>query len=322
MIQMRPNSRELLGALKALSDETRVRILHILSHGALHVNEIVQIFRMGQSRISRHLKILLDAGILESQREGTWVYYRYATESNVHYFAKDLAQVILQYSAYLPHKDSDEKKVKELLNSRREKSQTFFNRLTGNMEQIQEQVLSPSVYKPYLLSMLPKKTGLILDLGCGPGRLISDFAKRAGKVIGVDASPQMLELARKNFANNKNIKFLESALESLPYSKSDADVVIASMVLHHISNPLLVLKEAHRILKNGGSLCIVDLLKHDKEFMREEYADLWLGFEPQILQNWLESTGFQLQSIREIPTETEFKIITIKAKKKGGRNVR
>jgi ArsR family transcriptional regulator len=312
--------KEVLAGMKALSDETRIRIVNVLSNGAFHVNEIVQILNMGQSRVSRHLKILLDAGILESQREGSLVYYRHANIQKAS-FTQELTSLLLKHSNGFSYKVQDDQKVKEILNSRREKSKIFFDKLATSITEIQEQVLNPEIYKPYLLSLLPKKINLLVDLGCGAGVLINDYLHRAKKVIGIDASSQMLEVARKNFANNKKIDLIQANVENLPFIKNQVDVVVASMVLHHISNPALVFLEASKILKTNGLLCIVDLLKHEQEFMREKYADLWLGFDPQILQNWLLQAGFKIEDYHEIQTKMQFKIITIKAKKQGEQNV-
>jgi len=314
------HAKEVLAGMKALSDETRIRIVNVLSNGAFHVNEIVQILNMGQSRVSRHLKILLDAGILESQREGSLVYYRHANIQKAS-FTQELTSLLLKHSNGFSYKVQDDQKVKEILNSRREKSKIFFDKLATSITEIQEQVLNPEIYKPYLLSLLPKKINLLVDLGCGAGILINDYLHRAKKVIGIDASSQMLEVARKNFANNKKIDLIQANVENLPFIKNQVDVVVASMVLHHISNPALVFLEASKILKTNGLLCIVDLLKHEQEFMREKYADLWLGFEPQILQNWLLQAGFKIEDYHEIQTKMQFKIITIKAKKQGEQNV-
>ncbi len=314
------HAKEVLAGMKALSDETRIRIVNVLSNGAFHVNEIVQILNMGQSRVSRHLKILLDAGILESQREGSLVYYRHASIQKAS-FTQELTSLLLKHSNGFSYKIQDNQKVKEILNLRREKSKIFFDKLATSTTEIQEQVLNPEIYKPYLLELLPKKINLLMDLGCGSGILIHEYLQRSKKVIGIDASSQMLEVARKNFANNKKVDLIQANVENLPFVKNQVDVVVASMVLHHISNPALVFLEASKILKTNGLLCIVDLLKHEQEFMREKYADLWLGFEPQVLQNWLLQTGFKIEDYHEIQTKMQFKIITIKAKKQGEQNV-
>ena len=309
--------KEILNAIKSLSDETRIRILNILSFGAFNVNEIVDVLGMGQSRISRHLKILLDAGLLRSEREGTWVYYS-LPEKNVFAFGKDLNDLILSYREELPFREEDQQKVTKLLKFREDKSSSYFDNVGKNYEDLQKQVFNPEIYRKQIISYLPSKLNTILDLGCGTGELFSHLLKKSKSVIGIDSSSEMLKEAEAHYSKNKSIKLVESALENLPFKNESADAVIASMVLHHISNPPLVLSEANRVLKTKGTLCIVELKKHDKEFMRDKFADLWLGFELPLLQNWLDANGFIFIESSEIKTDSNFTILTIKANKKGG----
>lgn len=314
-------SKEVLSALKATSDESRLRILHILGYGALSVNEITSVLGMGQSRVSRHLKILTDAGLLESQREGSWVYYKLNTLGIVR-FGEGLLNLIAENKTAMPFSEKDRVITEKVLSERTKKSSTFFDSVGKNWEKVQEEVMNPTVYREKILSYLPKKIHTILDLGCGPGTLIHDMAPRADKVIGVDTSRKMIEAARTTHSENKKISFLEARLEELPVKDKSADAVVASMVLHHVSNPPLVIQEASRILKEKGILCLVDLKKHNQEFMRDNYADLWLGFQPELLSEWLSHAGFEVQTHEELDTDSVFKIITIKAVKKGGQNVR
>lgn len=316
-------AKAILNALKSVSDETRIRIINILSFGSFNVNEITEVLGMGQSRISRHLKILHDAGILQSHREGTWVYYKLPEEStSANEFAFDINQLILSHKEDLPHREIDQQKVAILLKNREDKSNRYFNKVGKNWDRIQEEVLNPEIYRNQILSFIPAKSETILDLGCGPGGLFPYLLKKSKQVIGIDSSEKMLEEARKTFSNQKRVKIVEAPLENLPFKTNSADAVVASMVLHHISNPPLVLQEANRVLKNKGSLCIVDLKKHDKEFMRDTYADLWLGFNPDLLTEWLRAANFEVKEIIEQETHSYFKIIAIKATKKGGHHVR
>lgn len=314
------NSRKMiLNSIKSLADETRIRILNILSFGAMNVNEIVSILNMGQSRISRHLKILFDAGLVNFSREGTWVYYKLVEDSS---FAFDFKELILSHKEDLPYRESDQQKVSILFKNREDQSNSYFDNVAKNYENLQKQVLNPEVYRKQIISYLPNKLNTILDFGCGTGELFPHLLKKSKSIIGIDSSSEMIREAKTNFSKNKNIKLIESPLESIPIKKDFADAVIASMVLHHISNPPLVLSEANRVLKQNGTLCIVELKKHDKEFMRDNFSDLWLGFELSLLQTWLKSNGFIFTESSEIKTSSDFTILTIKAIKKGGQNVR
>lgn len=314
-------SREILSALKAASDESRLRILHILGYGALSVNEISTVLGMGQSRVSRHLKILTEAGLLESQREGSWVYYRLNEPGGIK-FGEGFLALLAGFKDAMPFSEKDWQGTEKVLSERTKMSNTFFDSIGKNWEKVQQGVMNPTVYREKILSYLPKKIHTILDLGCGPGTLLHDMAPRANKVIGIDTSRKMIEAARTAHMENKKISFLEARLEELPVKDGSADAVVASMVLHHVSNPPLVIQEAARILKEKGILCLVDLKKHNQEFMRDNYADLWLGFQPELLSEWLSHAGFEIQSNEELQTDSVFKILTIKAVKKGGHHVR
>ncbi|MCE9501051.1 MAG: class I SAM-dependent methyltransferase, partial [Leptospira sp.] len=186
----------------------------------------------------------------------------------------------------------------------------------------QEEVLNPKLYRKKIISFLPEKSNLILDLGCGPGALIGDLLTKSAKVTGIDSSPRMVEDAKNQFSKNSRVKILNSFLEDLPIANGAADSVVASMVLHHISNPLLIIEESNRVLKKGGVLCIVELKKHKEEYMRDKFADLWLGFDPEVLRNWMALSGFEIKNFEEIETSTAIKILAIKAVKKGGTYVR
>jgi ubiquinone/menaquinone biosynthesis C-methylase UbiE/predicted transcriptional regulator len=310
----------LIRAFKSVSDETRVRILHILSYGDFSVNEIVDILEMGQSSVSRHLKILTSAGFLNARREGSWVYYSLRTSSS--YFAQDLTNLILSHKEDLPFREIDQFNVSNTLSKRENKSKQFFNDLGQNWEKVQEEVLDPRIYRDRIVSSLPPNSDLVLDLGCGPGGLIPYLLSKTNHVLGLDSSSRMVEVSMNEFQGNSRVKIKEAHLESLPVQDNSADSVVASMVLHHVSHPPKVIEEINRVLRVGGVFSFVDLVKHNQEFMREKYADLWLGFEPELIQSWLTNYGFEILEQDFIPTNTVFNILFITAKKKEDLNVR
>ncbi|MDZ4726448.1 MAG: metalloregulator ArsR/SmtB family transcription factor [Leptospira sp.] len=320
------NAKLLLSALKAVSDETRIRILHILTFGAFSVNEVVEVLGMGQSRISRHLKILTEAGLIHNRREGSLVYSFLRepsgkVEGDGSSFFSELTDLILSYKEDLPFREKDQKMVSIILESREKKSKGFFDRVAKDWEKLQEEILHPKVYRSWILENLPTHLESIVDLGCGPGGLIPYLLPKAKQVLGIDSSSKMIEAAESTFGKNASVKFLTAQLEALPLAEHSTDAIISSMVLHHISHPPAVLEEASRILKPDGVFCIVDLVKHNQEMMRDNFADLWLGFEPELLESWLSNSGFVIESLSEIQTDSIFKILTIKARKKGGHYV-
>lgn len=309
------NSSQILAATKAISDETRIRILHILSFGAFSVNEVVEILEMGQSRISRHLKILTEAGLIGSRREGSLVYSFLPDEESFGLkFPMELTKLLLSYKEDLPNREKDQKMVHLILEAREKKSKSFFDGVAESWEKLQEETLHPKLYRSWILQELPICEN-ILDLGCGPGGLIPFLLNKAKHVTGVDNSSRMVENASIHFAKNPSVSLIQTPMEHLPLQANSCDAVVASMVMHHISHPPTVLEEIARVLKPGGVLCVVDLEKHNAEYMRDNFADLWLGFEPELFESWLSNAGFNVKSIGEIQTESSFKILTIKATK-------
>ncbi|MCW7505867.1 ArsR/SmtB family transcription factor [Leptospira paudalimensis] len=309
------SAAQILAATKAISDETRIRILHILSFGAFSVNEVVEILGMGQSRISRHLKILTEAGLVGSRREGSLVYSFLPDEEGFGFkFPLELTKLLLSYKEELPSREKDQKMVHQILEAREKKSKSFFDGVAESWEKLQEETLHPKLYRSWILQELPLCENIV-DLGCGPGGLIPFLLNKAKHVTGVDNSSRMIENASIHFAKNPSVSLIQTPMEHLPLSSNSCDAVVASMVMHHISHPPTVLEEIVRVLKPGGVLCIVDLEKHNAEYMRDNFADLWLGFEPELFESWLSNAGFKVESIGEIQTESSFKILTIKATK-------
>lgn len=320
-LAIRGNENALLRSFKSLSDETRIRILHILSYADFSVNELVEILGSGQSSVSRHLKILTDAGLLGFRREGSWVYYGLRGAPNLGFtgsgeIAQSLIVWILSFRDEIPYRDQDQKMANAILSRREATSREFFDGVGVQWERVQEEVLDPRVYRDRVVESLPAQSQLLLDLGCGPGGLIPFLLSKAERVLGIDSSEKMVEISKQEFSGNPQVTIQEAALENLPVDDGSADTVVASMVLHHISNPPKVISEVSRSLKPGGCFTLVDLEKHNQEFMREKYADLWMGFEPELVKSWLGAAGLETVEEEIIPTNSVFNILFIKAKKK------
>ncbi|MEM7183447.1 MAG: metalloregulator ArsR/SmtB family transcription factor [Spirochaetota bacterium] len=309
-------AREAVDAFKALTDETRLRILYILTRSAFNVNEIRGILGMGQSRVSRHLKILSDAGFLSSNREGSWVYYS-ILENIPTSFSRRLFEFIFSQKEFSHWPDRDLPRIQEVLKEREKRNARYFNQVGKEWEEIQQNLLNPEVYRNVIVSYLPENAEHILDLGCGQGALIPYLQEKADLVTGVDISHRMIHDTLETYKEEKNVKLVMSPLENLPFADASVDAVVASMVLHHVSNPLQVKKEVNRVLREGGVFCVVDLQKHEQEFMREKFADLWLGFEYSQMENWLAIAGFAIEKTDTIVLNQSFNVLTIKAIKKG-----
>ena len=282
-----------LNLFKALSDETRMRLLNLAIHHELNVNEIVRVLEMGQSRVSRHLKILTDCGLLNFRREGLWVFYSAAGEGPGHEFIESI-----KYMFDLdPRFERDRTAAAACLAERSRKTARFFDSVAVDWEILKSEIIGDVDLNSRILARV-KNVQTIVDLGCGTGDLLPLLRERARHVIGVEKSARMLEEARKHFAPERDgIDIRIGELEHLPLCNEEADMAVTNMVLHHLPEPKRAFGEAHRILKPGGHLLIIDFLPHQDEGMREKYGDLWLGFSQEAMEKWLKESGFSTQEI-------------------------
>ena len=299
---------------KALADETRLRLLRLLGRGALNVNEIIAILNMGQSRISRHLKILAESELVCNRREGTWIYYQWNEEEDP--LIADILAHLQRHERALAHCDEDLQRLEVAVECRKQQTRTFFDNVTDPHKDLQHQSLDGYFYRKVALSLLPERSPVVLDLGTGTGLLIPGLLERAEQVIAVDSSTTMLELARKNAnAPVGRADFRLGDLEHLPVADGEADTAIACMVLHHLSNPARALAEAHRALRPGGQIAVVDLHQHDDESLRDTLADLWLGFRPEAVKSWLEELNFDVIGTDIVGAPESLKLITFRGRK-------
>ena len=306
---------ELLQIHKALADETRLRLMRLLARGPLNVNEILGILRMGQSRVSRHLRILAEAGLVTSRREGTWIYYERTADGGSP-LVSDTLSLLDEHERGLPHYEADVQRLETAVERRREQTRSFFDSLSPG-DELRHGSLDGTYYRRVALSVLPPKSGTIVDLGTGSGLMLPALLERAGRVIAVDSSTTMLDLARKSAgAEAHRCDFRLGDLEHLPVADGEADAVLACMVLHHVSAPPQALKEAGRALASGGELAVIDLARHTDESLRDQLADLWLGFQPDQMRRWLEAAGFEvIEAGTAAPDSEAIQLITFRGKK-------
>ncbi len=294
--------------VKALADETRLRIVRILMTGSYNVNEIVSILSMGQSRVSRHLRILSDAGLVRAQRQGTWVYYGltrlWESESETGFlpsFADELSADPLQFTA------ADDRGIRSCLRRRRKQAEQFFSTVAERDDSQRDEIEGPADHHPLVGELLSacsvnRELSTVVDLGTGTGRLLPLLGRNARQVIGIDGAREMLDVARRRSeeAGATEVEFRLGSLEHLPLGDGEADAMVANMVLHHVANPLEVLREVHRGLAPGGLFLLADYQAHERESHREKLGDLWLGFDRNELSGWLELAGFEIETEREL----------------------
>jgi ubiquinone/menaquinone biosynthesis C-methylase UbiE len=289
---------------KALADETRIRLLNLLMHHELNVNEIVSVMGMGQPRISRHLKILTDCGLLKSRRDGLWVFYSASTDGHGSQFNEFFNKFIaVDYEL-----NSDYTVMKGILEEGLREKTRFFDSIASNWDDIKQSIFGELNISGEILERM-KQCDVAADLGCGTGELLPYIKQKAKRVIGVDKSPKMLEEAEHRLASNgRGIELRIGEIEHLPMRDGEADSAVINMVLHHLPSPDAGIYEAGRVLKSGGSLIIVDLEKHQNEEMRKNYEHRWLGFTRKNIERWLVAGGFAPREFVQFDVRNGLKI--------------
>jgi ubiquinone/menaquinone biosynthesis C-methylase UbiE/DNA-binding transcriptional ArsR family regulator len=292
-----------LKSLRALSDPTRLRIISLLEKDELSVNELQEITRMGQSRISTHLGLLQDAELVQSRREGKRTFYRLHPESN--HGAAEIIDLAIRGAKELSDHASDEINLKRILNRRREQAQVYFNQIAGRFDRVYGPGRSWQAFGHLLLRILPPL--VVADLGAGEGLLSELLARRCKKVIAVDNSEKIVEfgVAKTKKNNLKNLEFRQGDLQNPPIDPNSVDLVILSQALHHADEPAKAVAAAHKLLKPHGQILILDLAKHTFEKSRELYGDRWLGFPESDLHRWLEDAGFKKIEISVVAREEQ-----------------
>ncbi len=300
---------EALNYFKALSDETRLRLFCVLSRHELNVNELIAVLGMGQSRVSRHLKILASAGLVSWRRDGLWVFYAAVTGGAARRFADAVLPLVLEDAAIQADLDA----AASVMEERHHATRQFFNAIAEDWDQLAHDILGEYDLPGAIAAAVPPGC-VAADLGCGTGEVLERMLPIAREAIGVDGSPRMLELARRRFASEASrVSLRIGDLEHLPLRDGEVDFVAINMVLHHLSSPGAALEEARRVLRPKGRLVITDFDRHQNESMRLTYGDRWLGFSKDVLCLALHKAGFAPVSTAKTPVEKGLFIHLIQA---------
>jgi ArsR family transcriptional regulator len=292
-----------LKSLRALADPTRLRIMALLDRDELSVNELQEITRMGQSRISTHLGLLQDSGLVDSRREGKRTFYR--IRANGSGLPGEFCQLALRGARELPEYASDQVNLKRIVARRKELAQVFFSQVAGRFDRSYGPGRSWQAFGQLLLRILPPLE--VADLGAGEGLLSELLARRCKRVIAVDNSEKIIAFGAAKAKKNgvKNLEFRLGDLEQPPIEPRSVDLVVLSQALHHASEPASAILSAHALLRPGGQIMILDLMKHRFEKARELYGDRWLGFAESDLHGWLDTAGFKRIEITVVAREDQ-----------------
>ncbi|MBC7925693.1 MAG: metalloregulator ArsR/SmtB family transcription factor [Bryobacteraceae bacterium] len=291
---------DILKALRVLGDEGRLRILRLVRSEELNVAELQDILGMGQSRISMQLAQLKHAGLVEVRKAGQKSLYQLSP-----LLSPVIAKLIEASSTELKEAGADDRALALILNKRKDKIRSYFDELAGRFGRNYVPGRSWKGLAEMLFQLLPPLT--IADLGAGEATMSLLLAQRAKHVIAVDSSSKMVEfgaeVARRNAVTN--LEYRHGDLEALPIASEEADLALLHQSLHHAIHPKRSVSEAWRILKPGGRVVVMDLLKHRFEEARDMYADVWLGFSQAELADLLQTAGFRDVEVSVVHREEE-----------------
>lgn len=293
---------------KALADETRARLINVLLRHELNVGEVVQVMDMGQSRVSRHLKILADSGLVECRRDGLWAFYRAATEGDGSVFLSGLESLFEDESVF----ERDLARAETVIRDRTAETRQFFDAIAEEWRKLRDNVLGGLDLHAEIAKRLDG-CGVVADLGCGPGEILKVLAGPSEAVIGVDNSPRMLDLASERFASDHRVSLRIGELSHLPLRDGEADCAVMSLVLHHLSQPLGALTEAARVIAENGTLIIAEFDSHGNELMRSDYGDRLLGISPKEMEQMLAKAGFRLDKVEKFSVNMGLTVVLYRA---------
>jgi ubiquinone/menaquinone biosynthesis C-methylase UbiE len=285
---------------QALADPTRLRILALLRRMELSVGELAQVLGQSQPRVSRHLKILADAGVLDRRKEGSWVFLTLADAQRVEplfTLVDNWADVTTQ--AWFA---SDAARTESIRSERAEAANRYFAGHAEMWDQIRSLHVAESEVERAIDAALGKRPlNRLVDIGTGTGRMIELFGPRAQQAIGIDRSSEMLRLARvKLEAAGIHPSLRQGDMYALPLEDQSADTVLIHQVLHYAHSPASAIAEAARILAPGGTLLIVDFAAHEREELRERDAHIRLGFEDDVMAQWFGAAGLAVDQVQHL----------------------
>lgn len=290
----------LLGGLRAAGEPTRLRLLAVCAHGELTVTELTQILGQSQPRISRHLKLLCDAGLLARFREGTWAFYRLADDGDCAQLARTLVDLIPGDDETLTR---DLERLEGVKQGRAREAAEYFRANAVRWDEIRALYVPESRLEEALLRLVgDEPVADFLDIGTGTGRILEVFGPRIERGLGIDLSHEMLRVARARLeqAEARNCQVRHGDMYSLALPSASFDVAVVHQVLHYADDPKAAIAEAARVLRPGGRLYIVDFSRHEEEFLRAQHQHRWLGFDDAEVSRWCLAAGLETGPVEQL----------------------
>src|SRR5579862_5095187 len=291
------------GALRAAAEETRLRILALLAEAELTVSDLTDILRQSQPRISRHLRLLADAGLIDRFREGSWAFFRFSEHGGAAELAREL---IARLDASDPTIARDRERLAAVRAERAGAAQAYFRRHAAEWDSIRKLHAADEAVEAAMRAALGSTPiRALLDLGTGTGRMLELFGPEVERGLGLDLSLDMLALARERLdrAGLRHCSVRQGDIYDLALPRDSFDLVIIHQVLHFLDDSARAIKEAARVLRPGGRLLVIDFAPHDLEFLREQHAHRRLGFAPETVSQWMEGAGLEMLQQKTLPPE-------------------
>lgn len=296
-------------ALRAAGEPTRLRILALLAAEELSVMELAQILDQSQPRVSRHLKLMAEAGLIERFPDGAWVFYRLPADGPVRRLADAILDLLDEASA-----DRDAQRLEQVRAERAAEAKQYFDRVAPQWDRLRSLYVAETAVEAAIERAAgPGPFERVVDLGTGSGRMLTLLGRRARMSIGLDLSQQMLNIARANVAQAglEKVELRHGDIFATRLPSASADLVVVHQVLHYLTDPQAAVAEAARLVMPGGKLLIVDFAPHDLEQLRAEHQHRRLGFSDEEIGRWLKEAGLTQAAPIALPPDREGLTVTI-----------
>lgn len=294
---------------RALADPTRLRIMRLLADIELAVGELAQVLGQSQPRVSRHVGILHEAGLIERRREGSWTFVRQGISENAPQ-RFEVAVAVLLASAeggdaiFAARCAEDRRHLAAIRESREQSADEFFARHARDWDDLRALLGSAESFDKAIRNVLAGKSlGRVLDIGTGTGRIAELLAGEVERVVALDRSTEMLRVARARLQRLpfESWELVQGDLNALPFEPASFDAVIFHQVLHYVPDPAAALKEAAHVCRPGGLILIADLAQHEREELRNRFAHVRLGFTDEQMLGLLSEAGFNPETPLTVP---------------------
>ena len=289
------SSATALAALRAIGEDTRLRLVALLRHGELTVTDLTEICGQSQPRISRHLKLLADAGLVDRHREGAWVYFALVADGPLRQIADDVLDTIDPLDRVFA---GDLDRLALVRSKRAAAAQAYFARVAADWDEVRSLHAPEAVVEAAIVETVgDRRYDALLDIGTGTGRMLELLAGQADRLVGLDASHSMLAVARANLERAElhagRVELRQGDVYAMPFERAAFDLVVVHQVLHYLDDPARAVAAAARLVAPGGRLLVVDFAPHSLEFLQAEHNHQRLGFRPDTVAGWMTQAGLR-----------------------------